>query len=93
MAAGKDETTINMAEFRRNIKVSLLMEQPAGYVGYGEGGVLTRPSVADRMAWCYWTRWRKAHSGVQDVFFSVFDEETWKDGEAAISTSRTPSSS
>src|SRR5205085_11176750 len=64
-------TTLNMSEFKEEHKVSLLMGSPPGYVGYGEGGVLTeavrrRPYsvvLLDEMA--------QAHPGVQDVLYQV----------------------
>jgi len=74
-------TTINMAEFKEEHKVSLLMGSPPGYVGYGEGGVLTEAVRRRPYSVVLLDEMEKAHSGVQDVFFSVFDKGNMKDGE------------
>ena len=74
-------TTINMAEFKEEHKVSLLMGSPPGYVGYGEGGVLTEAVRRRPYSVVLLDEMEKAHPGVQDVFFSVFDKGTMKDGE------------
>ncbi len=74
-------TTINMAEFKEEHKVSLLMGSPPGYVGYGEGGVLTEAVRRRPYSVVLLDEMEKAHPGVQDVFYSVFDKGTMKDGE------------
>jgi type VI secretion system protein VasG len=74
-------TTINMSEFKEEHKVSLLMGSPPGYVGYGEGGVLTEAVRRRPYSVVLLDEMEKAHSGVQDVFFQVFDKGTMKDGE------------
>ena len=74
-------TTINMAEFKEEHKVSLLMGSPPGYVGYGEGGVLTEAVRRRPYSVVLLDEMEKAHPGVQDVFFSVFDKGNMKDGE------------
>ena len=74
-------TTINMAEFKEEHKVSLLMGSPPGYVGYGEGGVLTEAVRRRPYSVVLLDEMEKAHAGVQDVFFSVFDKGNMKDGE------------
>lgn len=74
-------TTINMAEFKEEHKVSLLMGSPPGYVGYGEGGVLTEAVRRRPYSVVLLDEMEKAHSGVQDVFYSVFDKGNMKDGE------------
>ena len=74
-------TTINMSEFKEEHKVSLLMGSPPGYVGYGEGGVLTEAVRRRPYSVVLLDEMEKAHSGVQDVFFSVFDKGNMKDGE------------
>jgi type VI secretion system protein VasG len=74
-------TTINMAEFKEEHKVSLLMGSPPGYVGYGEGGVLTEAVRRRPYSVVLLDEMEKAHSGVQDVFYSVFDKGSMKDGE------------
>ncbi|GGF34651.1 protease associated ATPase ClpB [Aliidongia dinghuensis] len=74
-------TTINMSEFKEEHKVSLLMGSPPGYVGYGEGGVLTEAVRRRPYSVILLDEIEKAHPGVQDVFFQVFDKGTMKDGE------------
>ena len=74
-------TTINMSEFKEEHKVSLLMGAPPGYVGYGEGGVLTEAVRRKPYSVVLLDEMEKAHPGVQDIFYQVFDKGTMKDGE------------
>lgn len=74
-------TTINMSEFKEEHKVSLLMGSPPGYVGYGEGGVLTEAVRRKPYSVVLLDEMEKAHPGVQDVFFQVFDKGHMRDGE------------
>jgi type VI secretion system protein VasG len=74
-------TVINMTEFKEEHKVSLLMGSPPGYVGYGEGGVLTEAVRRRPYSVILLDEMEKAHSGVQDIFFQVFDKGNMKDGE------------
>ena len=74
-------TVINMSEFKEEHKVSLLMGSPPGYVGYGEGGVLTEAVRRKPYSVVLLDEMEKAHSGVQDIFYQVFDKGTLKDGE------------
>lgn len=74
-------TTINMSEFKEEHKVSLLMGSPPGYVGYGEGGVLTEAVRRKPYSVVLLDEMEKAHPGVQDVFYQVFDKGAMKDGE------------
>lgn len=74
-------TTINMSEFKEEHKVSLLMGSPPGYVGYGEGGVLTEAVRRKPYSVVLLDELEKAHGGVQDVFYQVFDKGNMKDGE------------
>jgi type VI secretion system protein VasG len=74
-------TTINMTEFKEEHKVSLLMGSPPGYVGYGEGGILTEAVRRRPYSVVLLDEMEKAHVGVQDVFFQVFDKGNMKDGE------------
>jgi type VI secretion system protein VasG len=74
-------TVINMSEFKEEHKVSLLMGSPPGYVGYGEGGVLTEAVRRRPHSVLLLDEIEKAHPGVQEVFFQVFDKGTMKDGE------------
>lgn len=74
-------TTINMSEFKEEHKVALLMGSPPGYVGYGEGGVLTEAVRRRPYSVILLDEMEKAHPGVQDVFYQVFDKGNMKDGE------------
>jgi type VI secretion system protein VasG len=74
-------TTINMTEFKEEHKVSLLMGSPPGYIGYGEGGILTEAVRRRPYSVLLLDEMEKAHPGVQDVFFQVFDKGNMKDGE------------
>ncbi|MFN7635360.1 MAG: AAA family ATPase, partial [Acetobacteraceae bacterium] len=74
-------TVLNMSEFKEEHKVSLLMGSPPGYVGYGEGGVLTEAVRRRPYSVVLLDEMEKAHPGIQDVFYQVFDKGTMKDGE------------
>jgi type VI secretion system protein VasG len=74
-------TVINMSEFKEEHKVSLLMGSPPGYVGYGEGGILTEAVRRKPYSVVLLDEMEKAHPGVQDVFYQVFDKGTMTDGE------------
>ena len=74
-------TVINMSEFKEEHKVSLLLGSPPGYVGYGEGGILTEAVRRKPYSVVLLDEMEKAHPGVQDIFYQVFDKGTIKDGE------------
>lgn len=74
-------TVINMSEFKEEHKVSMLVGAPPGYVGYGEGGVLTEAVRRKPYSVILLDEMEKAHPGVQDVFYQVFDKGIIKDGE------------
>ena len=74
-------TVINMSEFKEEHKVSMLVGSPPGYVGYGEGGVLTEAVRRRPYGVVLLDEMEKAHPGVQDVFYQVFDKGMLKDGE------------
>ena len=74
-------TVLNMSEFKEEHKVSLLMGSPPGYVGYGEGGVLTEAVRRKPYSVLLLDEMEKAHPGIQDVFYQVFDKGTMRDGE------------
>lgn len=80
---GSDQnlTILNMSEFKEEHKVSLLMGSPPGYVGYGEGGVLTEAVRRKPYSVLLLDEMEKAHPGVQDIFYQVFDKGMMKDGE------------
>lgn len=77
----QNATVINMSEFKEEHKVSLLMGSPPGYVGYGEGGVLTEAVRRKPYSVVLLDEMEKAHPGVQDIFYQVFDKGMLKDGE------------
>lgn len=74
-------TTINMSEYKEEHKVSLLMGSPPGYVGYGEGGVLTEAVRRRPYSVVLLDELEKAHEGVQEIFYQVFDKGMLRDGE------------
>jgi type VI secretion system protein VasG len=74
-------TVINMSEFKEEHKVSMLLGSPPGYVGYGDGGVLTEAVRRKPFSVVLLDEMEKAHPGVQDVFYQVFDKGQLKDGQ------------
>lgn len=74
-------TTIAMSEFKEEHKVSLLMGSPPGYVGYGEGGILTEAVRRRPYSVVLLDELEKAHPGVQEIFYQVFDKGNLRDGE------------
>lgn len=74
-------TVINMSEFKEEHKISMLLGSPPGYVGYGEGGVLTEAARRKPYSVVLLDEMEKAHPGVQDIFYNLFDKGTIKDGE------------
>ena len=74
-------TVINMSEFKEEHKVSMLVGSPPGYVGYGEGGVLTEAVRRRPFGVLLLDEMEKAHPGVQDVFYQVFDKGQLRDGQ------------
>ena len=85
--------TINMSEFQEAHTVSTLKGAPPGYVGYGEGGVLTEAVRRQPYSVVLLDEVEKAHPDVHEIFFQVFDKGWMEDGAGhARSTSRTPSS-
>ncbi len=74
-------TTINMSEFKEEHKVSLLLGSPPGYVGFGEGGILTEAVRRRPFGVLLLDEIDKAHPGVHDIFYQVFDKGMLKDGE------------
>jgi len=73
--------TINMSEFQEAHSVSTLKGAPPGYVGYGEGGVLTEAVRRRPYSVVLLDEIEKAHSDVHEVFFQVFDKGYMEDGE------------
>ena len=73
--------TINMSEFQEAHTVSTLKGSPPGYVGYGEGGVLTEAVRRRPYSVVLLDEIEKAHSDVHELFFQVFDKGHMEDGE------------
>ena len=73
--------TINMSEFQEAHTVSTLKGAPPGYVGYGEGGVLTEAVRRRPYSVILLDEVEKAHPDVHEIFFQVFDKGTMEDGE------------
>jgi len=73
--------TINMSEYQEAHTVSLLKGSPPGYVGYGEGGVLTEAVRRKPYSVVLLDEVEKAHSDVHELFFQVFDKGVMEDGE------------
>jgi type VI secretion system protein VasG len=73
--------TINMSEFQEAHTVSTLKGSPPGYVGYGEGGILTEAVRRRPYSVVLLDEVEKAHSDVHELFFQVFDKGWMEDGE------------
>lgn len=73
--------TINMSEFQEAHTVSTLKGAPPGYVGYGEGGILTEAVRRKPYSVVLLDEVEKAHSDVHEIFFQVFDKGWMEDGE------------
>ncbi len=73
--------TINMSEFQEAHTVSTLKGSPPGYVGYGEGGVLTEAVRRRPYSVVLLDEVEKAHPDVLELFFQVFDKGLMEDGE------------
>ena len=73
--------TINMSEFQESHTVSTLKGAPPGYVGYGEGGVLTEAVRRRPYSVVLLDEIEKAHPDVHEIFFQVFDKGWMEDGE------------
>ena len=73
--------TINMSEYQEAHTVSGLKGSPPGYVGYGEGGVLTEAVRRRPYSVVLLDEVEKAHPDVLELFFQVFDKGTLEDGE------------
>jgi type VI secretion system protein VasG len=73
--------TINMSEFQEAHTVSTLKGSPPGYVGYGEGGVLTEAVRRRPYSVVLLDEVEKAHPDVLELFYQVFDKGHMEDGE------------
>ncbi|RLZ11076.1 type VI secretion system ATPase TssH [Acinetobacter sp. 2JN-4] len=76
--------TINMSEYQEAHTVSSLKGAPPGYVGYGQGGVLTEAVRRNPYSVVLLDEIEKAHSDVQELFYQVFDKGTLEDGEGRL---------
>lgn len=76
--------TINMSEYQEAHTVSSLKGSPPGYVGYGQGGVLTEAVRRNPYSVVLLDEIEKSHPDVQELFYQVFDKGTLEDGEGRI---------
>ena len=76
--------TINMSEYQEAHTVSSLKGAPPGYVGYGEGGVLTEAVRRKPYSVVLLDEVEKAHPDVHEIFFQVFDKGVMEDGEGRM---------
>ncbi|HEU0306246.1 MAG TPA: AAA family ATPase, partial [Lysobacter sp.] len=76
--------TINMSEFQEAHTVSSLKGAPPGYVGYGEGGILTEAVRRRPYSVVLLDEVEKAHPDVHELFFQVFDKGRMEDGEGRM---------
>jgi type VI secretion system protein VasG len=76
--------TINMSEYQESHTVSTLKGAPPGYVGYGEGGVLTEAVRRRPYSVVLLDEVEKAHPDVHELFFQVFDKGWMEDGEGRM---------
>jgi type VI secretion system protein VasG len=76
--------TINMSEYQESHTVSGLKGSPPGYVGYGEGGVLTEAVRRRPYSVVLLDEVEKAHPDVHELFFQVFDKGWMEDGEGRL---------
>ncbi|TFW20077.1 type VI secretion system ATPase TssH [Duganella callida] len=76
--------TINMSEYQEAHTVSSLKGAPPGYVGYGEGGVLTEAVRRKPYSVVLLDEVEKAHPDVHELFFQVFDKGWMEDGEGRV---------
>lgn len=74
-------TTVNMSEFQEAHSVSRLIGSPPGYVGFGEGGVLTEAVRRQPYSVVLMDEVEKAHLDVVNLFYQVFDKGILADGE------------
>ena len=77
----KSLITINLSEYREAHTVSQLKGSPPGYVGYGEGGVLTEAVRQKPYSVVLLDEVEKAHKDILNLFYQVFDKGMMRDGE------------
>jgi type VI secretion system protein VasG len=76
--------TVNMGEFQEAHTVSTLKGAPPGYVGYGQGGVLTEAVRRRPYSVVLLDEIEKAHPDVHEIFYQVFDQGWMEDGEGRM---------
>ncbi|BCU64727.1 ClpV1 family type VI secretion ATPase [Acinetobacter bouvetii DSM 14964 = CIP 107468] len=76
--------TVNMSEYQEAHTVSSLKGAPPGYVGYGQGGVLTEAVRRNPYSVVLLDEIEKAHNDVQELFYQVFDKGVLEDGEGRL---------
>ncbi|WP_417515535.1 type VI secretion system ATPase TssH [Marinobacter sp.] len=77
-------TTINMSEYQEKHTVSRLIGSPPGYVGYGEGGILTEAIRQKPYSVVLLDEVEKAHPEVLNLFYQAFDKGELADGEGRV---------
>jgi type VI secretion system protein VasG len=77
-------TTINMSEYQEKHTVSRLIGSPPGYIGYGEGGVLTEAIRKKPYSIVLLDEVEKAHPEVLNLFYQAFDKGELADGEGRL---------
>jgi type VI secretion system protein VasG len=77
----KNLVTVNMSEYQEKHTVSRLVGSPPGYVGYGEGGVLTEAVRQQPYSVVLLDEVEKAHQDILNIFYQVFDKGVLSDGE------------
>ena len=77
-------TTINMSEYQEKHTVSRLIGSPPGYVGYGEGGILTEAIRQKPYSVVLLDEVEKAHPEVLNLFYQAFDKGELADGEGRL---------
>jgi type VI secretion system protein VasG len=77
----KSVVTINMSEFQESHTVSRLIGSPPGYVGFGEGGMLTEAVRKQPYSVVLFDEVEKAHPDIMNLFYQVFDKGVLTDGE------------
>ncbi|QDU59749.1 Chaperone protein ClpB [Planctomycetes bacterium Pan216] len=80
----RNMVTINMSEYQEAHTVSGLKGSPPGYVGYGEGGVLTEAVRQKPYSVVLLDEFEKAHQDVWELFYQVFDKGTLEDGTGRV---------
>ena len=77
----KNLVSVNMSEYQEKHTVSRLVGSPPGYVGYGEGGVLTEAVRQQPYSVVLLDEVEKAHPDILNIFYQVFDKGVLSDGE------------